>query len=276
MKLGYKRIDKDYRSMGAYFFLTDVAQWTVSPNLNLVKNRLRIQGSVGSQRDNLAGLQSNTTSRFIGSGNLSFYPNQVFGLDVRYANYGLSQNPIQRNLADTTLLEQVTQNFTILPRLTFQKDQIIQTWIGMLGYHALSDQSESIVYEAEMQTWFGFLQYQMNLRESGWNFQASANGQRVTLPQGQTESLGGTIGVSRSLSKGKLSLQASGSLFRNWFQQNPNGITKTYQASLNWRMHKQHSLRFRVRHLINEAPLGGPVPDFNESQGSIAYVFSFQ
>ncbi|MCB0841014.1 MAG: hypothetical protein KDD99_30305, partial [Bacteroidetes bacterium] len=88
LRLGYKHIDKDYKSMGAYYFLTDVEEWTLAPQLNLLKNRLRLSGTAGFQRDNLNRTKANTTRRLIGSGQLSYQPGARFGLNVQYAIYG--------------------------------------------------------------------------------------------------------------------------------------------------------------------------------------------
>ena len=275
LKLGYKHIDKDYKSMGAYYFLTDVEELTLSPNLNLLKNRLRIFGSIGFQRDNLNQTKAHTTRRLIGSGQLAYMPNARFGLNVQYANYGLSQNPIQRGITDTTLLEQVNQNLSIMPRLSFANENRIQNLVLVIGYHALSDQSRGITYNSEMRSAFANFNYHLNLLKSGWGFQGSLNSQRVFLSQGNTESLGAGLGASKSAIKSKLSFNLHYAFFHNRFNQQANGFTHTLRLGGFWQMKANHRMNLQIRHLIHYAPLGGPNPSFNESQGKISYQFQF-
>ncbi|HKK43797.1 MAG TPA: hypothetical protein VJ963_15380 [Bacteroidales bacterium] len=48
----YQRIDPDFQSMGAYYFLTDISNITIEPTVKLMKKKLTIGGSFGSQFDN--------------------------------------------------------------------------------------------------------------------------------------------------------------------------------------------------------------------------------
>jgi len=52
-KLQYRRVDPDYKTMGAYFFNNDIENITFAPSLNLLKNKFRFGGSIGFQHDNL-------------------------------------------------------------------------------------------------------------------------------------------------------------------------------------------------------------------------------
>ena len=275
IQLGFRRIDKDYKSMGAYYFLTDVQEWTISPNFNLLKNRLQVHGTIGLQRDNLNEHKAQTTRRLIGSGQLSYQPNARFGIHAQYANFGISQNPVQRSITDTTRLEQVNQNLSILPRLTFATASKVQSLTLVLGYHALSDQSTGISYTSEMKSWFGQFNYHLNLIASGWSIQAGLNGQRVLLEQGQTESLGFNSSLSKTALKGKLSLHLAYAWFHNRFQQQANGYTQNIRLNAHWDMAQRHRLQVQLRQLFHHAPLGGPHPSFRESQGTLSYLFHF-
>jgi hypothetical protein len=67
LRVQYRRIDPDFKSMGAFFFQTDMEQWLVAPSLNLFKNKLQINGSYGWQNNNISATRSRTTRRTIGS-----------------------------------------------------------------------------------------------------------------------------------------------------------------------------------------------------------------
>lgn len=275
LKLAYKRIDKDYKSMGAYYFLTDVEEWTLGPSLNLFKNRFRLSGTVGLQRDNLAQSKARTTRRLIGSAQLSYQPSARFGFNGQYANYGLSQQPVQRSLTDTTLLEQVNQNLTLMPRLSFVSAARTQTLSLVLGYHALADLSQGIAYTAEMKSWFSHFNYHLSLPQKGWNLQGALHTQRVQLAQGLTESIGGSWGLRKSLQKGKYAIHVYYTYFHNRFAHQANGATQNIRMGAQWKLSEKHRLEFQFRQLIHRAALTGPNPSFRESQGRINYQFHF-
>jgi hypothetical protein len=275
LRLQYKRIDKDYRSMGAFYFLTDVEEWSLAPSLNLAKNRFRLNGTIGIQQDNLNKSKAQTTRRLIGSGQLSWQPRALFGVNMQYANYGLSQNPVARSISDTTRLEQVNQNLTIIPRLSFVKPNRVQTISMVLGYHALSDQSTGISYSSELTSFFANLNYHISLPQNGWGFQFGLNEQRVQLSQNATESLGGNVGFTKTSNNGNLSLNANYAYFHNRFEQVANGSTQSFRLTSHWKIQKNHGLQLQMRHLIHHASQAGSSPSFSESQGTFSYHFYF-
>src|SRR5207302_2145897 len=90
-RLGYERIEPDYNSLGAYYYTSDIENYTFAPAFDLFQNKFRASGSIGIQNDNLLKTKSARTQRTIGSGNISINPAQVFGLDLNYNNYSTSQ-----------------------------------------------------------------------------------------------------------------------------------------------------------------------------------------
>jgi hypothetical protein len=65
--LKYQRIDPNFKSMGAYYFLTDVSNITVEPTVKIMKNKLTLGGSFGTQFDNLNHQKNLRTNRTITS-----------------------------------------------------------------------------------------------------------------------------------------------------------------------------------------------------------------
>ena len=89
--LKYQRIDPNFKSMGAYYFLTDVSNITVEPTVKIMKNKLTLGGSFGSQFDNLNHQKNLRTQRTITSARVTFIPVPQYNLSATYSNYGLAQ-----------------------------------------------------------------------------------------------------------------------------------------------------------------------------------------
>ena len=118
VRLGYERIEPEYTSLGAYYFNTDLENWTIAPNANL--GDVRLSGSLGLGRDNLLGQKIAQTNRVIGSFNADWQPSQTFGINASYSNYSTGQIAGRRPLNDTIAVRNVTQSATLSPRLYFQ------------------------------------------------------------------------------------------------------------------------------------------------------------
>ncbi len=61
----YQRIEPDYRSMGLYFINNDVLAYNVAPSFTLLKGKLRLNGALTFQEDNLTNKKAVTTKRVI-------------------------------------------------------------------------------------------------------------------------------------------------------------------------------------------------------------------
>ncbi|MEY4876049.1 MAG: hypothetical protein RL708_1198, partial [Bacteroidota bacterium] len=86
--LKYRRVEPDYKSMGAYYFQTDLEQYTGNLSTRLFKNKLSFNGSIGIQKDNVAKKKLATTQRNIYSTAINYNLNQHFGIDFNLSNYG--------------------------------------------------------------------------------------------------------------------------------------------------------------------------------------------
>jgi hypothetical protein len=72
--------------MGAYFFQSDMQQFSVLPSFRLLKGRLLINGSLGWQEDNLSQQKLSTSKRFTGNANINYNPSAIF-----WVNFNLYQ-----------------------------------------------------------------------------------------------------------------------------------------------------------------------------------------
>ncbi len=122
LRAEYRRVEPGYASMGAYYFTTDVENYTIAPTAELLGRRVRVGGSLGRQRDNLADDRRTTTWRTISSADVSLSPVPAFGLDARIANYGTERRPtpgyVPLTPGDSLRLETVSRSWSLSPRLT--------------------------------------------------------------------------------------------------------------------------------------------------------------
>ncbi len=115
LQLSGKWIGPGYVSLGYVQLPNDVLEGTIAPTVRLFENKLTLRGSIGVRYNNLRDTRLATTKRLIGNVGINLQPSSEWGIDLQFANYGMSSSA--RN--DTLRIDNVSQSLTISPRYTF-------------------------------------------------------------------------------------------------------------------------------------------------------------
>jgi hypothetical protein len=139
IKIGYKRIEPDFKTMGAYFFNSDLENWTINPNVTLLKGKLRFNGSIGLQHDNLKQQKTAENKRVIASANAGLELTKALGLDFVYTNFSDNQRPQTARFADSLRIVQTTQTIGIMPRYFILRPETTHAISGSVNFSSLND-----------------------------------------------------------------------------------------------------------------------------------------
>ncbi len=159
LKLRYKRIEPDYKSMGAYYFQTDIENVTVAPSLKLFSKRLQLRTSIGWQRDNLMNQKKTRTDRLIGSVSASYSSKKDLSLDVTVSNYGITQRAGYRPLNDTARVVQNNQTLSGNVFKLWAGKAMTHTVTGSATYQELQDLNPFTAALNQNQNWNYTLSY---------------------------------------------------------------------------------------------------------------------
>jgi hypothetical protein len=270
----YKRVDPDYKSMGAYFFQSDIQQLTVMPSLRLLKGKLLLNGNLGWQEDNLYQQKLATSKRFIGNANLNYTPSQVFGVNFNYTNFGITQNPLRTSPTDE-IFKQVSQSYMLVPYLNFMNGTSVKN-IQLVGsLQSLNSPVQTINTSPDQHTLFGTLVYSQTWLKRQLSINASANYNNTHLPAGDIGSVGGGIGATLPFFKNKLAFSTNATYNSNQFNGTSNGYTLNADAGIRFRLLKQGSLQVQFYYLKNEAKDQTVVQTFDEKTLRVGYGLSF-
>lgn len=273
VSLQYQRVDPDYKSMGAYFFLTDLTSYTVAPRVLLGEGKYSFSGSFGLQSDNLYGQKGATTRRLIGSAQMVLQPNSGFGLVAQFSNYGLNQTALNPNLQDTIVLAQVSRQFFISPRFSWGEGlrHTIQPNYHSFSLLGLQDDLGTIT------SWNAALQYQLQQASKGWRIQIQGLMRNSETAVGIVRSTGGTIGWQQSFWQNKFRAFLNSGFFLNKNQATTEatGNLLTAQARMTYRLFKNQQIQLQYSFRRNRAPLASLGNDFTENRGSLIYSLQF-
>lgn len=272
LKMRYKRIEPGYKSMGAYYFQTDLESFLIAPTLKMFKNRLILQSSVGYQHDNLLNQKKTQTDRLIGSANLSLSTDNSLMIDVGFSNYGITQKTGYISLNDTLRLSQNDRTFS---------GNMMKLWVGKSATHNVM---ASAIYQ-ELQD-LNLLTADFN---QNWNYNFNYSWQNFSLYMDvnvgysytQTKALGmNTVfqGPSLNVSKKLLKSQKlSTSLGISYLTSEENipefkqkGTVITNSVGIEYQLTPMHRFLLHWNYIESKG-----VQSFSQYQGNIQYTMSF-
>ncbi len=108
-------IGPGFYSLGYSLIPNDLMEFSLSPSVKLLNNKLNIRAQAGIRYNNLRNNRVATTNRFTGSLNVNWQISQLFGFDINYNNNQI----ISKHNNDTLKLSNIFNSIIISPRFLF-------------------------------------------------------------------------------------------------------------------------------------------------------------
>jgi hypothetical protein len=269
----YRRIDPDYKSMGAYYFETDVANYTVQGTLGLMQHTVQLSGSLGFQNDNLLHDKLYTSHRSITSLGVS-YNKPAYGVDLRYSNYGVTQDRGLNPVIDTFRVARTNYNVSALLRYTLG-DTLVTHNIALVGaLQSLVDLNRFTANQSETNSKTANLSYQLGFNKQAVSINANFSYTVADISVMHTIFYGPSIGVGKQFNKGKLDLNAAIA----YQVQHNNGLNagSIINSSINasYRLGRRDAANLSVFYLKSNSK-DVTLPSFNEIRSSFNLTHTF-
>jgi hypothetical protein len=273
-RLQYRRVDPDYKTMGAYFFNSDLENVTFAPSLNLLKNKFRFGGSIGFQHDNLKKQKQTTSSRVIGSANFSTDFTDHFGIDFSYSNY--SNNQLRKTilLGNTFRIAQVSKNYSFTPRYILATEKYVHSLIFSVNYNVFSSVDKTIDNLSDTKSKNYFLNYQVTLVPKNLTYTFNLNYTDVKSASYEDGNYGITLGANKVLNNSKLTLGWLGSFLKGLHGKS-TGLILNQNVTVNYRINKHHSFGTTVSYVNNKSQQTLVIPSYSEWQADLNYRYVF-
>ncbi len=274
LKLKYERVEPDFTSMGAYYFLTDLRKITVEPTVRLWKRKVVLGGSYGNQIDNLNQEKNARTERKIGSLLFNFMPVRQYTLNVNYSNYGLGQQSGIIELDTLTELSQNTKQIGITQNLNFQGKNLIHNILATYNYQKLKDANQNTSGYSEYESNILMMNYMLNY--TPWQLSGGIGYTRTAFLLANKETLmtGPMVNLSKSFMKNKMNVALSFTTYQNKVDGilSSNITNLSFQAGL--RPNKHH--RFGAHFYINKSTAQDTnAISYNEKKFDLNYAYTF-
>lgn len=282
--IAYERIDPGYRTLGAYYFNSDLENITLNGSAEIVKGQLNIAVSGGVQRDNVDNMKISTMRRMVGSLNANYTPSQRCNLTASWSSFQtytnvrpqfemINQLTPYDNL-DTLNFMQVSRNASVsgIYMLGHEGSRKKNLHINISWQDASDKQGDIQQYAG---TSFCNLNagYAMSLAHHNSSVAIAWNTAFSESSHMNTRTFGPILSMARSLFDKKM----RGTVSSSYNQTYSNGIK--VNRILNGRvsglltLHNKHKLSINA--VIVSRAMSGEKPDVMEFTATVGYNYSF-
>jgi len=243
----------------------------------MFKNKVRISGSVGWQRNNLFENRANQINRQINALQINFAPNRQFSFSGSFTNFQINQvrmDLLRRDVIDSLQLEQFTNNFSLNANYRFGNEENSYIISALYNFQTINQvQKNEFLGNNDAKSTSPSLSFRYNNKDSGWGFRVSGNYNDFNNSSVTSERLGLTLGPSKRFSE-DLSLNASASYFDTKLNGVAAGNTVRVGIRGNYNLAESHSINISTNY-VKRNSTNERVQDFSEFLGNINYTFTF-
>lgn len=274
LRLQYERIAPEYETMGSFFFLNDLENITIAPNISLFNYKLRINGYAGIQRNNLLNNRSETTKRFIGVGNISLQASDVFGIDFNFNSVNINQEQANIRFSDTIRVAMITTHYSLNPRWIWIMDTtLVRSLTGGINYQVLNDRNPFTREFTDMSTWFVNANYSVSTPVNGLTWFSGLNYNIIRLSTFSTTRYGATIGADKSIKDQTWVLSGSATYNLSTIEKEKDGSVISFNTSVRFAPTPAHAFTFSANVLRNNSEA---FDNFTEVLAGLNYNYIFR
>ena len=279
VKINYKRIEPDFKTMGAYFFNSDLENWTINPNANLFKGKFKFNGSIGIQRDNLKNQKRAENNRIIASANAGLEITKALGLDLIYTNFSDNQTPQTALFADSLRIVQTSQTIGFMPRYFIVKPEATHVISASASFSSLKDFNNFFSAQAEsrdINTNQYFINYNITLPKKQLSLFANLNSTKLTGQDLENSFIGATLGGNKSFFKQKMQTSLSCTLTKTNTNTGSDSFITNANGNLAYNVSKSQRISFNLFLTNNKSKAVNLLqPNFTETRAELSYQFNF-
>lgn len=273
IKLRYRRVDPDYKSMGAYYFETDVQNYTIETMVRLLKGQMQVGGSFGLQNDNILKDKALRSNRKIGSVNVSFNK-PSYGVDLRYTNFGITQDRGLNPVIDQFRVARTNHNLSSVLRYSINKEAIAHGFILVGNLQSLVDLNNFTKPNSKSNSKMLNFSYQFGLPKKFFGINTNMNYTIAEMALGNSIFYGPTVGLNQTFAKSKLGLNAA--MTYQWQRTNQLATGNILNLNLNtsYRISQRNAANLAVGYLKSNSN-DVLMPSFNELRSNLGLVHTF-
>lgn len=278
LNVGYERITRGFRTLGAIFFNNDLENITAGFSKTMMRGKLNLSLNGGLERTNLDEFVAEKTSRLIASANLNYKPSKDWNYALQYSNFQNSTKlravNTQEIFIDSVFLAQVTQSASLTATHFFGTNADNGSLTGLLSFQNANSIIEDVISEDQHSDfWYGSLIYRAPRNETfGWGTSLSFN--RSSFADIVSTYITPSFLADKTFLNEKLVADARLSI--NYISQLENEtVLLNLGLGARYKLNKDNDLGFSAN-IIQQFGSGDAIKQFFESYFNVTYGYRFK
>ncbi len=275
----HERVEPGYKTLGALFFNDDFENWTVSSKMGMFQNKVMLSTNVGIQRNDLKKTADNSQTRFIGSINLTYSPNDKTNINASYSNFR-NTNKIRTSTipliqVDSIKLSQINQNANLTWSYIAGEDKNMVYNATFSFQHSNTIQNEEVDNTQTNTNVMGMLTHTYIFTESKIRLMGSVLGNYNILPTATSLSLAPTFSFGIPLLEEKMNITGGTSyVYVDVKETQEIDHLLNMNTDVKYQFHKKHSVGLNMNY-VNKISGSTITPSFQEFTGRLNYNWNF-
>ncbi|TRX62709.1 hypothetical protein FNH22_01025 [Fulvivirga sp. M361] len=269
IKLAYKRIDPEFRTMGSTFLVNDIENVNATVSWVMLKNKVNISTSYGRQRDNLNSDKVSEAERDIGAFNVVYILNPQLSLTANYSNFGASTTYDPTLFLDSLNYLLVTRNASLGGNYIFKGGKTNRTAYVFASYQGVDDPA------GNSSTFYNVTSgYQILYPSSGLILNTGMTYTNNAVTGLINDSYGPTVSVARSFFDKKLKGQIGTTFLQSYMDGGLQSRFVNFRLNGSYTLKSNHKINL-ISTLLNKATFGENEENTIEFRGQFGYSYSF-
>jgi hypothetical protein len=253
--VSYQRVDPNYRTLGAYYFVNDFQNLTANLSQSLMGGKLSVAANAGVQNDDLANKKGTKQKRFVGMINLNATPSDKLTIGFNFSNFTSytyirtafdeirKLNPFEQ--LDTLNYKQISQNISSSISYTLSKSETKNQALGLNVAFMESANLQGDVVRQGGESGFinGTATYSLQYPKRMFGINTGLNTSINTIGLANTSSVGPVLSVQKGFLKNTLGTNLSVSYIHSTLSQYSTQAD-AFNLRLNgkYQLYKKHTL----------------------------------
>ena len=281
----YEKVDPDYKTLGAYYFVNDMENITLNSSLNLFKGNVSIATSIGRQHDNLNQQKPKQSNQWVGSANVNAKVTPKLSLSGSYSNFTMFTNklinPFDRinnpqlyeHPQDSINYRQVSQNTNANIAYAINEKQNITL---SYSFNDVVNKQNDIVRRGGISRFHNAgAAYMVQFPESKLSLSPSFNYSYSIVAREKTEVMGPSLTVGKTFFEDKLNTTLLGNYSISQ-SATSKGSTANVQLNLNFLPWKNHQFTLSALQSFRNAESDTQNTSAQSTNVSVGYTYHFE
>ena len=281
----YEKVDPDYKTLGAYYFVNDMENITLNSSLNLFKGNVSIATSIGRQHDNLNQQKPKQSNQWVGSANVNAKVTPKLSLSGSYSNFTMFTNklinPFDRinnpqlyeHPQDSINYRQVSQNTNANIAYAINEKQNITL---SYSFNDVVNKQNDIVRRGGISRFHNAgAAYMVQFPESKLSLSPSFNYSYSIVAREKTEVMGPSLTVGKKFFEDKLNTTLLGNYSISQ-SATSKGSTANAQLNINFLPWKNHQFTLSALQSFRNAENDTQNTSAQSTNVSVGYTYHFE